>query len=142
MPIKVSGARFEKKLKNARELIDAFGASGYILEDTAAFVQKELINTELNYNPIGVVTGNLRRSYSGIPQVGNGFVLITSNLTIAPYAPKVAAYSKGRFGSPYTEITVNRIRPVVDESVAYEVRQAARVINSGGNYSYKNPFPA
>jgi len=144
MGIKViSDTRARRKQESAQELIASFGPNGYILEDALEYFKTQMMAVEVNFNPVGIVTGNLRRSYAtaGLYQRLPYAIRLTPNLSVAPYVPEVSERIRKRFGKSFVRLVIERVGAEVDACIAREMRRGLAVIESGQQYRYENPFP-
>ena len=139
----ISDTRAKRKQASALELIAAFGPNGYFLEDALEYFKTQMLAVETNFNPVGIVTGNLRRSYAtaGLYQRLPYVIRLTPNLSVAPYVPEVSERIRKRFGKSFVQLVIERCGAEVDAAIAREMRRSLAVINSGGQYRYENPFP-
>lgn len=128
---------FRRKLQSLSQLNEAFR----LLPTHAAFRYKEqLVNVQLNFQPIGRVSGNLAKSPMVVPLAGGYGVEVRIDQAIAPYAPKVSDYSAARFGAPFMKLAYDDIIGFIVERIGTEFKRAVSLIRAGRAYEYKNPF--
>ena len=151
----MSGFKFntkgaEVKIKRALAIAEFFKQ---IHRDAAAFLVSKLRNEVLNLpntsrpgHPEGNsfirrISGNLARSISLRPGLASTTIYV--NISIAPYAVKVAEYSEKRFGKNYVDIVVMLYGEYVDKVIREEFLRAVNAANNPEvNYSYENKFVA
>ena len=100
-----------------------------IPEDAGAFFQQELTGYVLNGAYVNRITGMLVRSQT-LAKIQAG-VRIFANLSIAPYAPDVAARTMAKYGKDYLRIT---------KAAGREFRRLGEKIDKDENYIYRNPY--
>lgn len=137
MKARMDKRRLERKLRSLQNLRTAFR----MLPSHAAFrYRDELVGVVLNFQPIGRVSGNLARSPQVMPIPGGNSVEVRIDQAIAPYAPKVSAYSAARFGKPFMQIAYMNVIDEILTAIRAEFKRAIRLIDSGRLYEYENPF--
>ncbi len=146
MAVKVTAGKGMRKLQSFRELVKAFGPgdgvrSGYALHDAGEYFRTQMMAEEINFNPVGIDTGNLRLSYAEVYQDTPDMIVIKPNLSKASYAPDVATRTRMKHGLTFTELTLRRTVSLADTHLGDEIKRAVSVIGGGGLYKYENPFP-
>ena len=109
-----------------------------ILEDAGAFFQQELTGYVLNGAYVNRITGMLVRSQT-LAKIQAG-VRIFANLSIAPYAPDVAARTMAKYGKDYLRITKAYTEGKIKEGAGREFRRLGEKIDKDENYIYRNPY--
>lgn len=135
--IEIDTSVLEKKLTELQS--DSLDSTLQLfVEDSGAFMLSRLRSEQLNFNPIGIRSGNLRRSQQ--LNVGQLESSVQPELTIAPYAPYVASYSSKKFGKPYIKITLGLYGGEVVKKFEKVISQFVKDINNGKKPKYKNPY--
>ncbi len=133
---KMNNEGFRKKLNNLKNLDMMFKSlPGHV----AHFLRDEVVDSELNFNPIGRISGILAGSVTVEQRPYYGSFTINGN-TQAPYAPYVSNWMKKNYGFTPKESVLRRAVPVVMQTVDNEWRHAVDIIERGGSYVYDNPF--
>lgn len=143
MAITFNDTRARRKQDSAQELIRAFGPFGMLMQDALEFLKTSMMAQEVNFDPVGIVTGNLRRAYStaGLYERLPYTIRLTPNLSVAPYVPEVSQRIQKRFGKTFVQLTLDRQSALMDDCIRREVLRAVAIISAGGRYKYENPFP-
>lgn len=144
MSIKINDTKARRKQDSAMELLRVFGPYGFLMEDALEFFKTSMMAKELDFDPVGIITGMLRRSYSaaGVYDRQPYVIRLFPNLTIAPYAIEVSERIQRRFGNSFVQITLDRTSIEADAAIRREIERAATIIQAGQRYIYENPFPA
>lgn len=126
------------------ELLRVFGPYGMLMEDALEFFKTSMMDKELDFNPVGIITGMLRRSYAaaGLYDRQPYVIRLSPNLSVAPYAVDVSKRVQLRFGQSFVQLTLDRTSAEADDAIRREINRAAQVIQNGERYKYQNPFPA
>ena len=132
----VDATRAISKLTALRRGAITFQAN--ILQDAGAFFLNRLVNETLNGAYVNRITGMLVRSQTLIPIEAG--IMIAANLSIAPYAPQVAARTLARYGNDYLRITQHFTEPDIRKGVAKEWERLGEQIDKTGKYRYRNPY--
>lgn len=132
--VDMSGAM--RKMERLKRANISFRAN--IVRDAGAFFLEMLVNEVLNGAYVNRITGMLVRSQTITPiQAG---VLIYANLSVAPYAPDVAARTLAKYGQDYLRITKHFTGPDIKAGAAKEAQRMAKVIDEDKDYRYRNPY--
>ena len=133
---KMNNEGFRKKLNNLKNLDMMFKSlPGHV----AHFLRDEVVDSELNFNPIGRISGILAGSVTVEQRAYYGAFKINGTMQ-APYAPYVSNWMKKNYGFTPKESVLRRAVPTVLDTVNAEWRRAADTIERGGWYVYDNPF--
>jgi len=143
MKVTVNDTKARRKNDSGMELLRAFGPFGMLAQDALEFFKTSMLAQELNFDPVGIITAQLRRSYNeaGLYEREPNLIRLSPNLSVAPYAEEVSDRVQRRFGNSFTQLTIDRVKSEVDEAIMAEVKRAVAVIQAGGRYKYENPFP-
>lgn len=133
MSAKIDANGLSRKLKSLHQL--AIGLESMPRDAAIAAVQ-ELISRELNFNPVGRISGNLARSF-GFTQLGAGTWAVQQTQQIAPYAQEVAQRIARKFGANYVELADDRTRDAILAAIDEEFARAIDRINAGRPYVYR-----
>lgn len=133
MSAKLDAGGLSRKLKNLHQL--AIGLE-LMPRDAAIAAVQELVSRELNFNPVGRISGNLARSF-GFVQLAPGTWAVQQTQQIAPYAQEVAQRIARRFGANYVELADDRTRDAIIAAIDEEFARAVDRINAGRPYTYK-----
>lgn len=115
-----------------------FEFASKILIDAGAYFLHYLTEEVLNGAYVNRITGMLVRSQTLTP-IGVG-VEIAANLSIAPYAPSVAARTLARYGKNYLNLAKFFTEEGIKEGAAREFTRMGETIDKNGNYRYTNPY--
>ena len=129
-----SGAK--KKLANMRRGYEDFASK--ITHDAGSFFLLKLTDEIINGAYVRRISGMLVRSQTLTPL--RYAVKIAANLSIAPYAPSVAAKVFKREGHDYLRLTKFFYGDEIQEKASNEFRRLGKVVDSGEKYRYQNPF--
>lgn len=126
---------WKKKRSNIEQMLKAFHQMPQAMANVAL---QDLQTDRLNFNPIGIVTGNLVNSW-GTVRMSDGSVVLKQVKSQAPYAPKVMTYvSIARVGKPVLELVMDDIEPGIERAVKKEFQRIESTIAAGKAYKF-NP---
>jgi len=107
MKITVNDTKARRKNDSGMELLRAFGPFGMLAQDALEFFKTSMLAKELNFDPVGIITAQLRRSYNeaGLYEREPNLIRLFPNLSEAPYAIEVSEKIQRRFGVSYVQIS-------------------------------------
>lgn len=136
---------FTRKIMLAGENLTAF-AMGFPL-DAGTYYERTLVEGVINGQYVGVISGNLRRSFKTKP-AGLGRAILEHDERIAsdengrPYGKKVLDWSVKKYGKSYIRITTEKTTPRILGNALVEFNRMILRTNLRRKYRYRNPFPA
>lgn len=107
----------------------------------ATYWSRTLTENIINGQYVGVISGNLRRSFKVVPGV-LGSAIVRNDRQIAPYAPDVERRTRTRYGKGYLQLTTDRTRPRILGTSVVAFKMMQKATNQRKKYVYKNLFPA
>ena len=128
--------------KRAPRIIKAFDSFfDNIHRDMIAHIQDRMVNDVINYQFVGVITGNLRRSMTiEFNDPEQGVSTLYSDLRIAPYSPFVAGWSAKKWGRNFWRICLELYGAKTVQRAIIEYKRMISVLNKNQRYKYKNPY--
>lgn len=109
----------------------------------AQFYRSKIVNEVINGQLVNVISGNLRRSHTAKKiSKFRSVVRVNVDVRLAPYQPKVEAYTVRRYGQSYVAYSKDRFLERTIQIAEDEYREALKLIKQGQKYEYKNPYPA
>lgn len=107
--------------------------------DAVAHFIGKLTNEILNSQYVGVISGQLRRSFDPKP-LDLFRTAMVHDPSVAPYAIYVLDWSEARYGKNFIQIAIDLHWPGMIFFMKEEHKRMLSVISKANIYKYKNPF--
>lgn len=107
----------------------------------ASYYVRVLTEDIINGQYVGVISGNLRRSFKPVPG-SLGTAIVRQDGQIAPYAVNVAERTIRKYGKSFMVLTTQRTKPRILDTSLVTFRTMQQATNKRKKYIYRNLFPA
>lgn len=134
--MRVERRNFDDRMRAAYSSIE-FYANAH--RDAAAKFLEYLTDKTLNFEMVGVVSGNLRRSFDLQP-LDVFSTVVVHDQSIAPYGIHVLNWTEQNFSKNFIDETIDTYWPEIYRDLKAEHDRMWDIIGKRKVYKYQNPF--